>query len=315
MSVVQHNGATSAGGLSLSVTLPSAPTAGNTLVAFLTTHGSSAPTGPSGWTQRYNSTGGTAPGGSTNRIACWFLANIPGGTSATVSVSTAANQRKALVVVELNAFALDDQNAGSTTHGTSASSPGITTTAIDHVLAVVHGCPTATVTPTWDDGFSSLRDTQSTSSTDGAGTYVSEQDFASGVGTGTVTATLGLTLDWRVAQIGFKANAVPATDLFPTSIVTDEAFGTPTLTPGPVTVSPTGIPSAEAFGTPIVNGASQIEEAYAAALTKGEGDAQLNEAYGAALSQVDAAAQLKQVYAVVWWKETARPWRGWGIPF
>lgn len=55
-------------------------------------------------------------------------------------------------------------------------------------------------------------------------------------------------------------NVIPRQTVSPTAIASAEAFGSPTVTPGPVTVSPTGIASAEAFGTPTVSQDAQTIE-------------------------------------------------------
>lgn len=44
-----------------------------------------------------------------------------------------------------------------------------------------------------------------------------------------------------------------STNITATGIPSAQAFGTATITPGPVNIAPTGIPSAEAFGRAVVS--------------------------------------------------------------
>jgi hypothetical protein len=106
------------------------------------------------------------------------------------------------------------------------------------------------------------RDAQTTTST---GSLAAAKVVRMLVGAGTTLYTgnwdtawpaVGISINWtstnatarKLIMLAFGVEAIQ-----PSGIATSEAFGTPALTPGAVTLSPGGIASAEAFGTPALS--------------------------------------------------------------
>ena len=149
----------SAGTTSFTATLPSAPTAGNFLVAVFTAHRVGSPTMPSGWltaAENQNST-------NVETVGIYYLPNVPGGTGAGVTFTIGTSAEGALYIAEFSGVATSSplDQTGTKQQNTNSGSIAIVTAgnlAVDGELGItgVVMFTTSSVTFTQGSGWAQM---------------------------------------------------------------------------------------------------------------------------------------------------------------
>jgi hypothetical protein len=202
---VRTGSVVSSSGNSLAVTMSSGSTAGDLLVATISSdNGSATFSGPSGWVQGPN----VGVGGNSGRAEIWYYANNPGGISSATFTTSGAT----LVAGQLSEW------SGVATSSPLDASGTNTTTGATNITVSTSGAPTVTggvgitsfdlamgksqnITFTPGSGWSNLGSNGSTSPTNA---YTA--DYKLSVGTSTVSEqeTANKAWDWAATIAVFK---------------------------------------------------------------------------------------------------------------
>ena len=203
----------------ISVSGMTATTAGNTLVAVISTRGTttSRVSGISGGGTWVRAAQSANANGTTTEI--WFAPNISAGVT-TVTI-TQANLRSAAVVIEysgiLTVSPLDQINAASSTGSSTSPVTGTTPTTTQANELWIGGIGYISSTPTLgtiQNSFTSVATAESTSSTasDNANVYALER-IVTGAAAASSGGTLSVSAQWSGAVATFKAELPSGTVL------------------------------------------------------------------------------------------------------
>lgn len=227
---------------SWSVTKPASLVAGETVVAFIVSDGTNAPTLTGGDPWLTLASAGSS-GGVAYRLA-WKIAGASEPASYTAGQSSTSTGHASIIrVTRIGSvapiFAVNATGQSSTSISTPTLTPG---GLADLLIRFVGGNPGGnTVTWTSPASHTERTDQQSgTQTTGSAATLV----LASGAAVGTANFTATASVSFAIGITVAVSDAAPQT-VTPSAIASSEAFGTTQLN---LSVTPSGIASGEAFG-------------------------------------------------------------------
>ena len=240
----------------ISVSGMTATTAGNTLVAVISTRGTSTGrvtgiTGGGTWAKAAESAN---TNGTTTEI--WYAPNISAGVTS-VSI-TQASLRSAAIVMEysgiLTASPLDQINAASSTGSSTAASTGTTPATLQASELWVGGIGFINSTPTLgiiQNSFGSITSSQSTNATTSNNAKVYALEYiasatSSGVSSG---GTLSISAQWSGAIATFKAASTSLGGTAAANYTLTGASGSVTINAKALTVASAAVTSKTYTGT------------------------------------------------------------------
>ena len=173
--------------------------AGDLLLLFLHKAGSTAVfPAPTGWTQLWNNTFGTA------KVACFWRVMQPGDTVPSVA-GQAGELNLAYVIAVRNGTVVDASSASSATgNATTVVTPSVTTTGVNDIVvrqAYINGATAAAGGFTWPAGQSVVISHLSSSGTNRYDFAVSVAAAAGATGTVTATATASGPRIWSTVAV------------------------------------------------------------------------------------------------------------------